>query len=395
MAVKSNIKGFSVCTLNCEGARRSQDFIAEYLSLNRPDILCLQETWLLDSNLSLVNSIHPDYLSIGKSGVDSSREILVGRPSGGVSIMYHKSIARHVKTVASDNRRVCGVLVTLVNNCTMLILCVYFPCDSYSMSSPSDDFVELINDVEQCLHSVPCDDILICGDFNASLERRNAHTAHLLSFVGRNSMKPCWESPVAVPSPTYVNHALCHSSTIDHVMLSKNLFANMKRCQVHYDPRNPSNHNVLEVALSVECAPNAAPQSTSARQPSNRRNWRKATEGETFSYKIALDEYLNMIVLDNDALRCANTCCIELSHRQTIDNLCQNIVESCLTAGRRCIPGKYQFRQLPGWKELVKPERDNSLFWHWIWLECGRPNVGAVYECMKRTRHRRCEESEE
>lgn len=68
MAVKSNSKDFSVCTLNCEGARRSQDFIAEYLTLNRPDILCLQETWLLESNLSLVNSIHPEYLSIYEIG---------------------------------------------------------------------------------------------------------------------------------------------------------------------------------------------------------------------------------------------------------------------------------------------------------------------------------------
>ncbi|ELT92157.1 hypothetical protein CAPTEDRAFT_215018 [Capitella teleta] len=30
---------------------------------------------------------------------------------------------------------------------------------------------------------------------------------------------------------------------------------------------------------------------------------------------------------------------------------------------------------------------DRSLFWHWIWCECGRPNTGALYEAMKRSRH--------
>ena len=30
----------------------------------------------------------------------------------------------------------------------------------------------------------------------------------------------------------------------------------------------------------------------------------------------------------------------------------------------------------------------DSLFWHWVWLEAGKPMTGHVYCIMKRTRHR-------
>ena len=31
---------------------------------------------------------------------------------------------------------------------------------------------------------------------------------------------------------------------------------------------------------------------------------------------------------------------------------------------------------IPGWEKLVKPDRDRSLFWHWMWQEAGKPQHG-------------------
>ena len=36
--------------------------------------------------------------------------------------------------------------------------------------------------------------------------------------------------------------------------------------------------------------------------------------------------------------------------------------------------------------EFVKHAREESMFWHWMWLECKKPNAGAVYECKRHTR---------
>ena len=39
------------------------------------------------------------------------------------------------------------------------------------------------------------------------------------------------------------------------------------------------------------------------------------------------------------------------------------------------------------WSEQVKPlRRDKSLFWHWMWVETGRPRTGVVADTMRRTR---------
>ena len=43
---------------------------------------------------------------------------------------------------------------------------------------------------------------------------------------------------------------------------------------------------------------------------------------------------------------------------------------------------------MPGWSDEVEPERNRSLFWHWIWLEFDKPRSGFFYDIMKRTRHR-------
>ena len=48
---------------------------------------------------------------------------------------------------------------------------------------------------------------------------------------------------------------------------------------------------------------------------------------------------------------------------------------------------------------MVKPEREQSLFEHLMWLEVGKPNAGYIFDIMKRTRHqnhyvvRRCKKN--
>ena len=68
--------------------------------------------------------------------------------------------------------------------------------------------------------------------------------------------------------------------------------------------------------------------------------------------------------------------------------LCSKLINSCIVASHETIPMKRHIgKDVPGWDELVKPERDRSLFWHWMWQEAGKPQTGIVYGIMKRTRH--------
>ena len=69
-----------------------------------------------------------------------------------------------------------------------------------------------------------------------------------------------------------------------------------------------------------------------------------------------------------------------------IDNFCDSVITACINASINCIPTT-RSRATHVTLKHVKPERERSLLWHWIWLESGKPNKGFIYEIMKRTRH--------
>ena len=47
------------------------------------DIVCLQEHWVLPSELDMLSDLHTDLYGFGYSAVDISSNILIGRPYGG------------------------------------------------------------------------------------------------------------------------------------------------------------------------------------------------------------------------------------------------------------------------------------------------------------------------
>ena len=85
-----------------------------YLNYSSCDILCLQETWHLDENTYLFNTINTDYLYTAISDVDSRARILSGRPIGGVGILYKKGVSKKIKHITSYNRRVCGIIINFM-----------------------------------------------------------------------------------------------------------------------------------------------------------------------------------------------------------------------------------------------------------------------------------------
>ena len=42
---------------------------------------------------------------------------------------------------------------------------------------------------------------------------------------------------------------------------------------------------------------------------------------------------------------------------------------------------------MTGWNVNIKHEREQSLFWHWVWSEMGKPYNSVVYDLMKHSRH--------
>jgi hypothetical protein len=67
----------------------------------------------------------------------------------------------------------------------------------------------------------------------------------------------------------------------------------------------------------------------------------------------------------------------------------QSITNACITAAAITIPRtctRPNTGRIPGWSGHVWPLRERSMFWHRMWLDCGRPRTGVVSESMRQTR---------
>ena len=137
--MENKINNLVVCSLNCEGVHCSRDYIHNFLDSTSCDVLCLQETWTIDSNISMFSSIHNNYLFTCISGIGHTTDIIIGRPHGGVAILYKKPLSGIINHITSTNRRLCGINIT-VNNISLVILSIYMPCDTYSRTTVIQKF---------------------------------------------------------------------------------------------------------------------------------------------------------------------------------------------------------------------------------------------------------------
>ena len=123
----------SIASFNCKGIHSAEHEIYELCSGH--DIVCLQETWLDKSELSIFNNFHPEFNWIGVSPVDPSEGLIRGRKYGGVGFLWKKKYQASVNPLKLEHNWLTGISVTL-NNCTMYILGVYLPYDSFDNIDP-------------------------------------------------------------------------------------------------------------------------------------------------------------------------------------------------------------------------------------------------------------------
>ena len=156
-----------VCSFNCNSLKNSITEVRELCDKN--DVIFLQETWLSNFELFMLNNIHNNFLGLGVSAFDSSSALLSGRPFGGVAILWKRSLQCNLKvTIISERIMEVDILTHLG---VVSLLNVYLPTD-YRDYESRDQFC-------MCLGQLACTiDVIssktnyfgIIGDCNA-----NAH----------------------------------------------------------------------------------------------------------------------------------------------------------------------------------------------------------------------------
>ena len=142
---------------------------------------------IIDSDLHKLNNIHTDYTYVATSGMDSSSHFLSGRPFGGVGILFKKSLSPHIKNIVCNSKRVCGILITMHNNFTCMLLSIYMPGNNYSMSSVRPEFSDTLECIVSLFNTIDCNAQICCGDYNVLFDKRDAHLEYLNNFISRNN----------------------------------------------------------------------------------------------------------------------------------------------------------------------------------------------------------------
>jgi hypothetical protein len=239
------------------------------------------------------------------------------------------------------------------------------------------DYITLCNDHPE----VKC--TILAGDFNTDFSRLNSlHTHELNQFITMNDLYSCISCDCAAIKHTYENVHTYVMSTLDQFILSDNLFQSISEyCSIHCGA-NLSDHCPVLLRLSMSTEHMTVGD---AKQFVSRPSWRRANDNSIAHYKADLDAILHDIQIPYDAIHCNTLHCSK--HGNDIDSYCNSLIDACIKATDQCIP-RTRKKGLPGWNEHVKESRDESMFWHSIWVQCGRPTGGIIASIRRSTRAR-------
>ena len=365
---------------NCRGYNAiKREYINDLLS--KVDVLCIQEHWLSDAQLNLIGTINDQFTSTGVSGFDNT-EILRGRPYGGCAVMWRQNIGVRVEVITVDSKRVCAVRF-ITSQWKLMVVCAYMPYEDGE--ARTDDFVDQLRCIECLVNDNSDCHIVVCGDFNVDFARNWLHTVLLSSFCENLDIIPAHRHHRYNIDFTYSFDSV-RNNTLDHFILSGMLYENCIRAvTVLHDVDNLSDHDPILLHLSLETE--YISLSCEARTP--RASWQKANDMQMSNYCSVLRENLASVNLPTDVLMCHDVNCCDGSHYATLGHYIADITCACSDACKKTIPTtacKQVNGRIAGWSEYVQPYKEKSVFWHTLWVNCGRPRSGAVADCMRRTR---------
>ena len=186
-----------------------------------------QETWLLETELCVLNSIDEHFYGIGISSVDISAGLLRGsRPYGGLAILYCKTLSLSVKIINYHDKRIFGLEVAC-KTLKLLIINVYFPYESHNNF---DEFMNYLGKVYSIIHMADTPYVLVMGDMDANTymyserNRVSVFGEELVKFCNEYSLILSDVSKLGCSENIYTHYSDAHHSVSwrDHCISTVN-----------------------------------------------------------------------------------------------------------------------------------------------------------------------------
>ena len=351
-------------------------------------ILCNQENFMLRENSYKLIKALPGYQLLVNPAIKN--DLGLGRPKNGMFIAFPNSIKSNVTDVSPGHWRIQAVKIQSKSS-RILLINSYFPTDSRRPNADQGELMEILGQIREVIRKNDFDCLMWAGDINAEFLRNTNHTRTVSDTVEELGLTRSWQK-FEVDFTCY--HELLgeyHTAVLDHFFWSETLNDAVADAGVLHLLDNKSDHSPIYCVLDLEILKKevAAPAKQKPRP-----SWKKASVEQKEDYRNILDERLEEIFTPMSVTLCHDVSCRDPVHKEELDTFTLNLLSTVQEVAEMTLPvpvlGNVNKKKqnVPGWREEVKPFKDQAYFWHQIWLSCGRPLNNEVHRIMKRSRNR-------
>ena len=307
---------------------------------------------------------------------------LHGRPKGGLAQLINKKLSMKIKNINIDNFRIQAQVLEFPTS-KLLWLNAYFPTDSQLVNFDDAELLNTLKDIEKVMDDTEYDDVILGGDLNWDNRRDSGFSQVMRDFTSRIGLKSVWEKFQV--GYTHIHTDLKSTSILDNFLVNERLLDLIEDAGVIHLGDNLSRHSPIMIKLKIGAIPLKPDrrEEPKARRPA----WYKATTEDIDEYTEVLDEHLGNLMYP-ESLFCTDVHCTDQQHRQDRDDHVLDVLTSLVESSFSAVPLSKTSRprdsssRIPGWKDHVEPFRQDSLFWHSVWLSADKPNTGQLFQLM-------------
>ena len=154
------------------------------------DFVLIQEHWQWKANLTVFQENISGISSHGVSAMDDQK-LLIGRPHGGIAILWRSNLRLCVTPIPCDNNRICAVKVSLPSGeLCFLLVNVYMPVD---VPQNKQGYTDVLHAVSAVCENEGEGRIIFGGDFNTDFMRQSQHREALNQFMADDEISESFQ----------------------------------------------------------------------------------------------------------------------------------------------------------------------------------------------------------
>jgi len=376
------IMAVKMCSFNCRGLQSSVHEL-QLLSASF-DVICLQELWLLDSELGILNNIVTGMHGFGVSPMDASSGFVRGRPHGGVGFLCKDNLLTNASVVYTGNQWSVALRLTNVLGDTLTVVNVYLPCDKYDNVDKYFDCVGQLSAFVADLDSK----YFIVGDFNCDPRTPSPCGSILAGFCADEDLVLA-DGCLPSDSFTYVSDAWNSTSWLDHCLASQSAKLLLHDFYI-IAPSSSSDHLPLSFSVDFDCMYVGDPPPMGPFQHPTKVNFH-AVSDSIAAYTACVNDNVCKVDLSSfDVIKCSDVHCSHPEHLDQIDLFFTTLNNCLLSASSVCLSSGFssssRHKRVPGWSEYVHDAHIAAKDAFRLWCAWNKPKSGPVFDLFKKSR---------